>query len=110
MYKQLKRKLIQYYCDAHIEVLEAARERIANRDNTYVCIALLDVMQGSLKSKLAGKHVRDMIRESLNGHSYVGLWLEEAIGQDLREINMREYRLAWIDWMLEGWKIKRDNA
>lgn len=110
MYKQLKRKLIQYYCDAHIEVLEAARERIARRDADYVCIAIWDIMQRSLKLKLAGKHIRDMIRESLNGHNYVELWLEEAIGQGWREINMREYRLAWIDYIIEGWKIKRDNA
>jgi hypothetical protein len=77
------------------KALTKAREHIASGDHNHICIALLQYPNT--------KRLLKSISESLDGCNSVKYWLR-CQGVPLKDLTpeaMREYRLRWIDKMIE---------
>lgn len=79
-----------------IEILEAAKKRIKRKQEIYVCYAIEKIGGESPESKFLLK----WIRKSLGSALTVRLWLREK-RIELDHMNMRLYRMQWIDSMIE---------
>jgi hypothetical protein len=77
--------------------LRIAKSRIEKGLNTHVCDALRMAGYSNARTKLIG----------MFGSKSVASWLHErghAESFDIHSPEMREYRLKWIDWMIEGYE------
>jgi hypothetical protein len=83
----------------HISALQRARDSIKDHRVYYVCNALPNTK--------AGRHIEEAITESLGGYASVRDWLAGEHGIQLDLDQARVYRLAWIDWMIEGWRAQK---
>jgi hypothetical protein len=88
----------------HIQALLLVKSRIARSEYRYICHAL--------PPTYVGDELRRMIVLALgatdpeDGSWSVGGWLHREHGIQLSYEDERLYRLAWIDWMIEGWQTK----
>lgn len=97
------------------EVLRAARVFIKDYREEFLCQAIGKVLGGYWQRR--GSQVGRAIIESLAPYGTVDTWLSYA-AEDFKdvanmaggynspgyELLMREYRLRWIDWMIEGYE------
>jgi hypothetical protein len=85
-----------------VDLLLRVRPLIASHKETYICIALGDVV-GSYEERRVGRLLREMIEERLKPWYTYGQWVRhEDIGywEDKEEIIVSG-RLAWIDDLIE---------
>lgn len=117
-------KLVYDNKDVAIEVLKDTRKRIVSKEDVFVCVAFYR-SQGmyykdrpyELKQRIAVSIART-VNKSLDGQSYISGWLEASKhvpagyfhcgpGEKNYKIwqtrmrELREYRLRWIDSMIE---------
>lgn len=89
------------------DALRIARDKIRTGHDSYVCVALPDA-PSKVKDNLAkifGLRQRYYtVDDFLNAQ---GAKLP-ALCSPLYEHELREYRLRWIDWMIEGYKMVGD--
>jgi hypothetical protein len=90
------------------EALLIAREKILTGESRFVCLAL--------PLNMTGLEVRLRITEAISPYKTVIGWLianhqpwcERCVGWYQGDRFDRAYRIAWIDWMIEGYKAKGD--
>ena len=95
----------------HVKILTGAKKSIASGAYYFVCDAIrlgLEDERGSLDTPMvsAKQDILDDIAASLAPHTVVGWWLV-ATHPEFNSIgSMPEYRLAWIDSLIEYWRDK----
>lgn len=80
-----------------IEILEAAKNQIRREKEIYVCYAV----ERAGGETPECKYLLKWIRKSLGNALTVRLWLREK-KIELDRMNMRLYRMQWIDSMIEA--------
>lgn len=89
------------------KALYLARRRIKSQEQCFVCDALnACVLWDGVPTDLCDK-LKKTIAVSLNGQFSVNEWLNRkglALGLNMYSKELRDYRLRWIDWMIEGYK------
>ena len=84
-----------------VRLLRAARKRIELGLNGFICEALDDA-GGAIPRSYAEVHdLRRLIRNRLDGFAIAETWLSEKHDLDLDHDQMREWRLQWIDKLIE---------
>ncbi|MFA6213517.1 MAG: hypothetical protein WC714_29035 [Candidatus Obscuribacterales bacterium] len=100
----------------HVEVLKAARKLIEIREHHYICDALQDYSRGDEILKMYVKQIRNQIKVDLGEHLSLAEWLMRLgikvpewdcndDGESQYEF-LRATRLAWIDALIEYWRVK----
>jgi len=90
-----------------VKILKAARNRIESGEEEFVCLAILECKLGifDVFYDKAKYELRKEISERLGTHSTVCTWLKYKDRQLweglISEDRLKEYRLAWIDNMIE---------
>lgn len=99
-----------------VEILKDARGRVQRRQESWVCCAIGDVSDiadiqifkrrypQSTERENIGKALKNEIQRRLDGCVFVTGWLrDQGIDEVLvyDEDNARQYRLRWIDSMIE---------
>jgi len=99
------------------EALIKARANIKARRNTYLCHALGSAAARRPHLRNASAYLRQYIHKKLGDFPYLEGWQKARINRKYGEWSleaikfrqtwpssqqMRETRLRWIDWMLEG--------
>jgi hypothetical protein len=82
----------------HIEILEKSRHDIRTGYKIYTC--------NTIPRTPAGIEILNMIHKSLEGCHSVDIWLYDTHGIELDARQAQQYRVKWIEWMIEGWKAK----
>lgn len=98
----------------HVLELKKARKRIKNLEDRYICDALRmrygdkSYVYGSPWNKEA-KEIKDEINIAISNVFSIVDWLnlQGFKTGDNYSSEMREYRIAWIDNMIEYWKDKK---
>lgn len=90
------------------ELLIDARRRIEERQNTFICSALMDAEHDRDDYERASLSLRSWIMHMLTPYSTYGGWISNTHPKICKRVcgkkyhaKSREGRLAWIDWMLE---------
>lgn len=86
-------------------ILIAARNRLKEHKNTYICTAIeaVRIARACREEVAAAKtRLRRYIVARLEGYSSLNGWLNEGaeIGEGVGGFLAREARIAWITWML----------
>ena len=87
------------------EALRLARRMIESGERIHVCSALFYATSREQNTKVQKRLAR------LFGYTSVTQWLHAqgyARQWDNYSSRMRDYRLRWIDWMIEGYEAKGD--
>lgn len=92
-----------------VKVLRAAKERIEDGRNSFVCTAINEAAHELDLSWQTPDSLRRWINQGMGNCSVVENWLSRnhpALGHKLSALGdenegYREYRLAWIDNMIE---------
>lgn len=84
------------------DILRAARVRIAEKKNDYLCLAISDIKRGTPAQRHA---LVNWIRILLKGYPSYWTWVRNENPQRFKEMlkvrgSFRAGRLAWIDWMI----------
>ena len=87
------------------EILREARKLIESGEHNHVCLAIGEIA--------CSDHIVRRICESIYPCRDVASWLHDNHRKkylDLLYIDFgfRDYRLAWIDWMIEGYEAIGD--
>lgn len=93
----------------YADILRAARKRVENGSNDYICYAISNSNRGVAKQR---NYLRAWIMYMLETHSSYEAWLRtkhhKLFKQTIRKEGVygwvrgvRKARLAWIDWMIE---------
>lgn len=102
----------------HVKILKAAKRLIQDGREEFVCLAikaatanLYDInfqLRPIYYQQLHKEtyELLNLIEDSLGGDGAVDTWLENVHGIFALNYEMRIYRLAWIDNMIEYWKSK----
>jgi aryl carrier-like protein len=97
------------------EILQLAYEYIWNSRDVFVCCALDSVRGMTLnrKSRRKATEIKLRIRRSINGDMFTAVehWLVTqgyAKRSELTFEAMKEYRLAWIEELIQGYQSKGD--
>lgn len=88
-----------------VKILKAARKRIESGEDRFICCAIVACGVGLFSFIYAGakRELRQEIGERLGGSYSVESWLvsEHTDLYDSFEDDFKQYRLAWIDSMIE---------
>lgn len=106
----------------HVEILMEAKKSVASGRESFVCTAVVCTVvkwclvdkSGPLATSMlrAKRDILDDIKDSLAPYGVLEQWLEkthpEVRVDSLKNYceHMREYRLAWIDYLMEYWRDK----
>lgn len=100
----------------HVKELKRAYSRIASRECDYICDALRKPISERRITNFSycdiwnpvALEIKYVIEDALCGSFSVHLWLrDQGIETGPNDSNlMREYRLEWIERMIEYWKDK----
>jgi hypothetical protein len=86
------------------EALKKVRKCIEDRSEVYVCYALANA---DAKHTAVYKRLDELFRDH-NGTMSIIMWLYKkgytSALTDATVEDKREYRLRWIDWMIEGYE------
>jgi hypothetical protein len=97
-----------------VRVLTAARRRIEDRRNDYLCVAIREAA-GDIGPEMheASKDLRNYIANAMrtNGKwiAMLSTWQERNGFAGRNYEQRRKDRLAWIDWLLDDW-IEHDGG
>ena len=86
----------------HVKILEQARLNIESGRSGYICNAIIWQHVHPKQTK----QLVEYIGNALEGHETLMTWLRETNQGDHIDSNsqLKETRLAWIDWMINEWK------
>lgn len=102
----------------HVNILKAAKLLIQADREEFVCLAIkaavaslyeINFRLRSVDYRQVHKETYDLlnlIEDSLGGDGAVDTWLEDVHGIFALDDDMRIYRLAWLDNMIEYWQDK----
>ena len=80
---------------AHVYALMGARRLLENDGCEFVCDALPHTP--------AGREILQAVEESIYPYGTVTSWYRHTLNASIF-LRAKAYRLAWIDWMIEGWR------
>lgn len=103
----------------HIEALKLTAAFIANSQRFFVCTALKDVSDNSqsFAEKFACWQSRRLVLRSIGDDDLTVLgWMDKnhpdlyaEYFENCEADAIIEYRLAWINWMIEGWDTSKSE-
>jgi hypothetical protein len=84
-------------------ILRAARKRLGNHQNDWLCSAIEKVGVGTPEQK---RSLKRWIKHMLGRHLFYGSWVRANHPEIYERMNanrghFREGRYAWISWMIE---------
>lgn len=82
-----------------IKALRATRVFIAREDETFICHALSHVIVEDPNMGRVCMYLKGYISRELYPHGSLYQWL---VGQSRSTEHMIQYKLQWIDWMIEN--------
>lgn len=91
-----------------IQILNLAKKRLKSENSHYVCHAIRDSTAYSIdhdKIDIA-KAKSDLLRyisKELENHYTLGIWIKDN-RPDFQLNALTEYRIQWIDWMIEQYE------
>lgn len=93
----------------YIKILKEVRKIIESEDHYFICWAIFDVSYMSAPKivKEAGQEIRDYIEDALGDYESLGQWLSGETKVPKTQMtmeNLREYRLRYIDHLMEVFK------
>ena len=90
------------------ELLIEARKRISEKQNTFICSALMDAERDRDDYERASLSLREWLMDLLLPYTTYGVWISNTHPKICKRVCVKKYhaksregRLAWIDWMLE---------
>jgi len=94
----------------HVEELERAKDRIMKHECKYICDALRlkepDIYTPYIYYNAVATEIKKEIDKAIENKFSVSEWLYDVYGIELTLDEQREYRMQWIDRMIEYWKDK----
>lgn len=85
--------------EAAVAALEAARQKLSSVDARFRFFGVCSALPGTP----AGDDLRNWIHATMGG-GWVQKWLGKEIGREPTDSELHDYRLAWIDSMIEQLK------
>jgi hypothetical protein len=93
----------------YIKILKKARKIVESEDHYFICWAILDASYWSTSNTVreAGQEIKDYIEDALGWYDTLGQWLSGETKVPKTQMtmeNLREYRLRYIDHLMEVFK------
>lgn len=91
----------------YVKTLKLARKILKSTNREFVCSSI--VSAGALLDCYEkAEELQRWVQKSLDGHFTVGYWLEQTlnidIGNEYPNPVLKDYRIRWIDNMIEAWR------